>query len=354
MRLCSAAIFIKNHKKKSILIFVIILLGVSTLILPGCSKKEPSPEELNNISLSNDLDKIMKLNEQIFSSATTHPDHGDYLIGPGDLLEVEVFESEKLNATVRVSSRGFISLPLLGEISIEGLTASEAETLVENEYKKSYIKNPHVSIFIKENYSQRVTVIGQVKKPGTYDYPSKQRLLDALALAGGLSENASQTIQVRRLSTAVNGGAGGPSQVLLINLDKLISEGKSDLNININGGDIIFVPEAGIFYVGGAVHNPGKYHIKKTMSIKEALSAAGGLQPWADLEDITILRYVENSDREKITLNLENSSEQSDSFIIQDRDIITVDASFWGNLVYGSGFLIGVPGLGYNYRNPER
>lgn len=340
--------------KKLSHILIIIILSMSLPTISGCSKKNPSQDYLNNISVSSDSDKIMQLNEHIFSSTTAPPDLGDYLIGPGDLLEIEVFESEKLNSIVRVSSRGFISLPLLGEILIEGLTASEAETMVEDEYKKSYIKNPHVSIFIKENFSQRVTVIGQVKKPGTYDYPSKQRLLDALALAGGLSENASQTIQVRRLSSAANGA----NQVLLINLDKLISEGKSELNININGGDIIFVPEAGIFYVGGAVHAPGKYHIKKTMTIKEALSAAGGLQPWADLEEILVLRYVKNSDREKITINLEEmpdqSNDQSKTFIIQDRDIITVDASFWGNLVYGSGFLIGVPGLGFNYSNPER
>ena len=81
----------------------------------------------------------------------------DYIIGPADLLEVQVFESEKLTDTVRVSSRGDITLPLLGSISVSGLSAREAELKIENLLKQEgFIKNPHVTVFIEE-YNRSVT-----------------------------------------------------------------------------------------------------------------------------------------------------------------------------------------------------
>ena len=328
----------------------VLLACILIISVFGCSKKEPKPEDVIAESFSPGADQIDLLNEQIFSSANISSDRGDYLVGPGDLLEIKVFEAEKLNTTVRVSSRGIVSLPLVGEVTVKGLTAYEAESFIEDEYKKSYIKDPHISIFVKEHYSQRVTVIGQVKNPGTYDYPSKQKLLDALALAGGLSEKAGRTIQVRRLSAA----SQDTNQTLLVNLDKLINEGQTQLNIDINGGDIIFIPEAGLFYVDGAVRRPGEYYIKKTTTIKEAIFSAGGLEPFADPEKVKILRYCENGERKEIGINLEGDLEAINAMQVQDRDIIVVDSSFWGKVFYGSGLNIGIPGLGFNYRDPSR
>jgi polysaccharide export outer membrane protein len=330
--------------------FLNILLILLLFVAFGCSKNKTSDMTLNSVSHSTNLDQIHQFNKEIFASANIAMDRGDYLIGPGDLLDVEVFESEKLNTTVRVNSRGIVSLVLLGEITIEGLTAYEAEGLIEEKYKASYIKDPHVSIFIKEHFSQKITVIGRVKNPGTYDYPSKMHLLDVLALAGGLQEDAGRSIQLRRINS---GTQKGLNQTFIIDLDKLINDGQTELNVSINGGDIIFIPEAGLFYVEGAVRRPGEYHIKKTMSVKEAISSAGGLEPYADAEEITILRYKDNSNRDLIKINLEEIDDQIDSLLIKDRDIISVNESFWGKVMYGSGFMIGVPGLGYNYRDPS-
>jgi polysaccharide export outer membrane protein len=311
---------------------------------PGCSKKQNLSEEaLHTHHFASPSNEIEKLNKQVFASANLTPNRGDYLLGPGDLLEIKVFESEKLDATVRLNSRGGVSLALLGEIELKGLTACEAEQLIEDKYKERYIKDPHVSIFVKEHYSQRVTVVGEVKNPGTYDYPSKQKLLDAIALAGGLTEKAGLIVQVRRLGDL----SYGTNQTLLVNLDRLVNEGQTESNIEINGGDVIFVPEAGTFYVDGAVRKPGEYHLKKALSIDEAILVAGGCKSHADTDDVVIMRETEDGKREEIKVDLEEVMKTSKKIRIQDKDIIMVGSNFWARMLHGSYLNIGLPGLAW-------
>jgi polysaccharide biosynthesis/export protein len=340
----------RAEMKLNSLIFLTLTTCFFTLCVTGCGKNVHPTEDFNTQNFIDRPEQITELNQKLFADANITPDRGDYLLGPGDLIEVKVFESDKLNTVVRISSRGNVSLPLLGEINLKGKTAYEAETLIEKRYKDNYIKNPHVSVFVKEHYSQRVTVVGEVNKPGTYDYPSKQRLVDALAIAGGLTEKAGQIVHVRRL----NSDSDDFSQTFMINLDELINEGKTELNIGINGGDVIFVPEAGLFYVDGAVRHPGEYHIKENLSVRRALLSAGGLATYANTKDLILMRKSENGDREEIKINLQKDINLAEETIVKDGDIIFVNASFWGKLLFGGGVNIGIPGLGVSYRDPER
>jgi polysaccharide export outer membrane protein len=109
----------------------------------------------------------------------------DYRIGPDDLLEIQVFGVDQLTRSVRVNGRGFISLPLIGNVEIGGLTAQQAEDLVVAKLKESYLQDPQVSLFIKEYTSQRVTIEGAVNKPGVYPLRGPTTLLQSLAVAGG-------------------------------------------------------------------------------------------------------------------------------------------------------------------------
>jgi polysaccharide biosynthesis/export protein len=336
--------------KPNSFIYLILITCFLTLFVTGCGKNVHPTEDFNTQHFIDRPEQITELNQKLFADANITADRGDYLLGPGDLIEVKVFESDKLNTIVRISSRGNVSLPLLGEINLKGKTAHEAETLIEKRYKDNYIKSPHVSVFVKEHYSQRVTVVGEVNKPDTYDYPSKQRLVDALAIAGGLTEKAGQIVHVRRL----NSTSDDFSQTFMINLDELINKGKTELNIGINGGDVIFVPEAGLFYVDGAVRRPGEYHIKDNLSVRKALLSAGGLATYANSKDLILMRKTENGDREEIKINLQKDIDLAEETIIKDGDIIFVNASFWGKLLFGGGVNIGIPGLGVSYRDPER
>lgn len=333
---------------RPILIIIVTFMPV-VAAFSGCGKKGPSPEEIRSNASIGKSDEISKLNDQLFGAANLSSDRGEYLLGPGDLLEIKVFEADKLNSTVRISSRGFASLPLLGEIKLDGLTAAEAEKLIEDTYRKTYIRNPNVNIFVKEHHSQRITVVGQVKNPGTYDFPSQIRLLDTIALAGGLTEKAGHSVQIKRLSSATLAS----EQTFVANLEKLINEGKTELNIRINGGDIVFIPEAGTFYVDGAVRRPGQYHIKKLLTINEAILASGGFAPYANTEKVILMREEENGVKREIELNLENPS-STDGVQVADGDIIYVNASFWRKMFSGGGINIGIPGLGVSYRDPSR
>ena len=109
----------------------------------------------------------------------------DYKIGPNDLLEVEVFGVDELKRTVRVNSSGHVSLPLIGTLPVAGLTSSDAQNLIAEAYRKDYLQDPQVSIFIKEFTSQRITVDGAVVRPGIYPLVGQITLLRALAMAGG-------------------------------------------------------------------------------------------------------------------------------------------------------------------------
>ena len=290
--------------------------------------------------------EIARLNEQLFAAAKMRTDPSDYLLGTGDLLQITVFESKELNTTARVSSRGHITLPLLGEVGVKGLTAREAEIKIEKLYRSKYIRNPHVSVFVKEHMSQRVTLVGQFKQPGTYEYPSKQTLLDVMALAGGLTDNAGNIIQVRR-----HQAPPGEPNVLLIDLNQLIKEGRLDLNVDIDGGDIIFAPEAGHFFVDGAVRRPGSYPIRGKLGLNEALITAGGIRPWAIKDSIVLIRDIEGKGRKGIEINLNKPDDKE--MEIKDGDIIVVKSSSWGKFVHGGGVNIGIPGFGVGYRNPE-
>ena len=291
-------------------------------------------------------DEITRLNEQLFATAQMHADPSDYLLGAGDLLQITVFESKNLNALVRVSSRGHITLPLLGQVGVKGMTARETEINIEKLYRSKYIKNPHVNVFVKEHMSRRVTLMGQFKQPGTYEYPSKQTLLDVMALAGGLTANAGNIIQVRRHQARPN-----EPNVLLIDLNQLLKEGRMALNVDINGGDIIFAPEAGHFFVDGAVRNPGSYPIRGKLGLSEALLTAGGIRPWGIKDSIVLIRDIDGQGRKGIEINLNEPDNKE--MEIKDGDIIVVKSSSWGKLVHGGGVNIGIPGLGVGYRNPE-
>jgi polysaccharide export outer membrane protein len=191
--------------------------------------------------------------------------------------------------------------------------------------------------------------VGQVKNPGTYDHLASQRLLSVLAMAGGLTEKAGTIIRVQR-----SGSSPETRNVYMIDMDKLIKEGSIELNIPITGGDVIFIPEAGTFFVDGAVRKPGSYALKSKMILQEAILAAGGFAPYAEKDEVTIIRSHGEEGRKIIRLDFEKDP-NAQGMAIFDRDVIIAKDSGWGKMVHGTGFNLGVPGfLGIGYRDPSQ
>ncbi len=162
----------------------------------------------------------------------------EYRIGVLDLLEVEVFMVEGMNYVSRVNSKGYISLPLIGGLKVVGLTVEEAERLIEKKLGEDYLQEPHVTVFVKEYESQKITLEGWVKDPGVYPLKGRTTLLQAIALADGMTRLAdpSEVIIFRRVS-------GGKSTGYRIDINKIRSGEIKDPLVLSN--DIIVVPEHG-------------------------------------------------------------------------------------------------------------
>lgn len=169
-------------------------------------------------------------------AAAPHANAGrDYRVGPNDLVDVEVLDLDNLKRTVRVNAAGAISLPLIGAVTVAGLTSHEVEQRIADRYRERYLQNPQVSVFIKEFTTERLTVEGAVSKPGIYPLTGQITLLRALALAGGFGPIANSS-EVMLFRNAESGRA-----VAVFDVDA-IRAGKSPDPV-IRGDDLIVVQQ---------------------------------------------------------------------------------------------------------------
>src|SRR6185503_9136281 len=177
----------------------------------------------------------------------------DRPVGAEDLLEINVFEIPELNRTVRVSEKGTISLPLLGEMTVNGLTTVQLEDRLRGSLSEKYVQDPQVSVFVKEFGGKKVSVIGAVGKPGVYAMLGPRTLLQILSEAGGLGKEAGSHLFVIRSSPS------GATEALPVNVENLLVSRDPALNLPVQAGDVISVPiDRPIYlYMDGAVKTPG-------------------------------------------------------------------------------------------------
>jgi len=250
----------------------------------------------------------------------------EYQIGAKDLLEISVFEVPELNITVRVSENGLINLPLLGEVKAEGLNRFDLEKRIAASLEKNYLKNAQVTIFIKEFQSKKISVMGAVKNPGMHDLIGRQSLLQVISMAGGLSEQASDTVVIFRQFKNV------PSQSLVIKLDDVLLKANPKYNIPIFPGDIINVPGSQFLdiYVFGQVKNPGAVRMKKgsdEVTLLRAIAQAGGFTDRARRGKVLITR-TEDGVEKKIHVDVKDILGGSrKDFVLQAFDVVFVPES---------------------------
>ena len=241
-------------------------------------------------------------------------------IGPGDDLEINVFGLPELSQHARVSDSGDVSVPLLGNLHLAGLSSNEAQALIERRLASGYfVNNPHVSVYVKEYTSEGISLMGEVNKPGVYSALGAHRLMDLIQTAGGLTDKAGRTV------TAAH--RDDPKHPITLTLSN--DAGKTvENNIELLPGDTIVVSKAGIIYVVGEVNRPGGFVMENNkITVSQVLAMAAGPTRLAALNGTKMIRHTPEGLKD-ITLPLKKVLEAKLPDIeLQPDDIIWVPSS---------------------------
>jgi polysaccharide export outer membrane protein len=263
----------------------------------------------------------------------------DYLLGPGDTLEVTVFGIPDLTKKeLTLDSEGKVYLPFINEVQLMALTPREAEVKIATLFEASVMKNPQVSVSVKEYKSQFINILGAVLRPGTYQLTRRTFLVDALAMAGGLvPEKADSKALVHRAalvsSTPAEKVAGVEKrETLEVNLAQLLEKGDITLNVPIYAGDVISVPERveRFYYVLGDVNRGGAFEIRKgeSITLTKALASAGGLMTTAKSSKTTIIRQNPDGTTRQIPMDATKLLKgQIPDMMLAQNDVVFVPGS---------------------------
>jgi polysaccharide biosynthesis/export protein len=332
----------------------------ATILASACGPVSQNPAMIANLSnesarTSTSSTLAADINRNIAAAAMSFNASSDYRVGPEDLLEITLFnvpggqgmeqQVTPRTVTVRVTHQGQISLPLIGELDVKGLTVPGLEKRLREAYDK-YIYNPQVGVLIRE-FRQRASVIGAVLRPGVFELTGPKSVIELLAMAGGVSEKAGNQVHIYR--QAANGRETHVIDlIVLANSTGLVNASNAAMiNMPVEPGDMINVPEAGMFFIEGAVRRPGSYPLGRRYSLNLALATAGGVDPELNSNDISILRRLGPGEVRTIAFNLTEvmSGTVADPEIRPD-DVIVVPMNtakyfvrrFVGTLIGGMSF----------------
>jgi len=339
------------------------LMAVCLFILPSSSlgqSLEPGQPTSNRSDLSNPEDwnqRLQELMQSAESPAAVSTD--EYRIGPYDLLEITIFQAPEMNRQVRVSASGEITIPLLGAVQAAGLSTRELEFVLQELLRRRYMKDPHVGVFVAEMKSHPVSVFGAVKRPGVYQIQGIRTLIEILALAEGLADDAGDTVVVMRgagsfgaeaqdphSSTTLERPAGfkdsdlssdAEKRSVEIDLKALLETGDPSYNVTVYPGDIVKVTRAGIVYVVGEVRKPGGFVLKtnENISVLQALALGEGLTSTAAKGRAQVIRTDDDGERIEIPIDLgEILKGKADDPLLQPNDIVFVPNSAGKKALY--------------------
>ncbi len=255
-------------------------------------------------------------------------DTADYRIGPKDLLDISVFGLDELTKTVRVSEDGKISLPLVGEVEVEGITKTELEKKLSQLLEEKYLQNPQVTVFISEYQSKRVSVLGAVRNPGPYELLGRRTLLQVISQAGGITnESGKEIIVIREVEDGV-------STSLKISIEDLFLKGDARLNIPLQPDDIVNIPIDRIvnIYVFGQVRNPGALEVRRSNipTLLQAIGQAGGFSERASKGKVLIKRIDDDGKEVKIKVNVKSiiKGKRRDIQLLENDVVIVPETAF--------------------------
>jgi polysaccharide biosynthesis/export protein len=237
-------------------------------------------------------------------------------LGPGDSVSIQVYGQPDMNATVYVSDDGSIPVALAGSVKVDGLSPADAGRRIEKALRDGkYLVDPHVTVTVTESRSQRVTVMGEVGKPGRYPVQSNTSTFDLLAEAGGIKDTGGDIVYI------FHSGKDGNIARYRVSL-KSLSDGTNAASIPVlNGGDSVFVPLAPQVYIYGEVTASGKFKIEPGMTVIQAIARAGGITQRGSQNRIEIKRIKPDGSYQTTKARL--------SDLVQADDVIRVKESIF-------------------------
>jgi polysaccharide biosynthesis/export protein len=253
------------------------------------------------------------------------------LIGPGDALHIQVFDTPELDQHARVTDSGEVPLMFIGNQKLGGFTPADAARRVEEALKTGkFMKNPQVTVTVEAYATQQVSILGQVNKPGAYPISTPMPILSVLSLAGGLNELADRNITIQR-----RGDANQKTTYYLSNVaDKAFSN-----DVLVYPGDTVMVPKAGIVYILGDVGRPGGYPMannESKITVMQALATAGAANKTAVLSKAKLVRKTPNGPQEVPLALAEIEKGKAPDVFMEPEDILYIPSSWLKNVLTNS------------------
>ena len=266
------------------------------------------------------------------------------VIGPGDEVEVTVYGAPDLSGRIRVSAEGNISMPLIDYVRIAGLSSSEAESVIEAKLRENhFVNDPHVAVYVKEYNSSGISVAGEVAKPGFYSALGPHRLFDVLQAAGGPTDKAADKALISHR---------GQKDATTVRISKDPAEMAAS-NVDLQPGDTVVVPRAGIVYVLGEVTRPGGYVLNSTggITVLQVVAVAGGPTHVASPGKTRLLRRTENGFQEQQIDVKKLLRGKAHDVSVRDEDILFIPSSLIKEAMNASA-LVGIAAGAAIYRVP--
>jgi len=342
--------------------YLMVLMAAGAIAVPAqtAARAEQAalPVSTSNTKMQTTDDWNRRLQELVHSALSSEqnkPSPGDYRIGPNDLLAITVLDAPDLSQPARVAADGEISIPLLGTVKAAGLTPRELELVLQALLRRTYMKDPNVSVTVTEMQSHSVSVLGAVKNPGAFQIRGTKTLLEMLSMAGGLAPEAGDAVLVMRgasaefvrdnnprvqnvkateVPTAEGRGAEvssadktGSEGTIEVSLKRLLDSGDPQYNIPIYPGDIVKVKAAGIVYVVGDVNRPGGFPVQDNehITVLQAIALGAGTAPNAAKDRATIIRVAQNGEQIELPVHLDKIlSGKAPDFPLRPKDVLFV------------------------------
>jgi polysaccharide export outer membrane protein len=231
----------------------------------------------------------------------------DYVLGAGDLVRVSVFQSPELTLETRIPESGVVNYPLLGAVTLGGLTISQAEKrIADGLLNGKFLRQPQVSILVTQLRGAQASVLGHAVRPGRYALElTNTRLSDLMALAGGVAPDGSDIL-------TVVGTRGGKPFRQQIDFRTLFRGDTSSQDIVIENNDVVYVDRGPQVYIYGEVQKPGTLRLERGMTVQQALAAAGGLTQRGTQRGIRVTRKGADGATQTVTPNLQDTLKQDD------------------------------------------